>query len=115
MKHSGNDASLRPRFFDVIKRGVVQKMEKKSLWSLLLLQRRLISGTSCAEVHGVACCAQRNGRITSAIGAAWLPASKSFASNLLIWLFAPTEAINESGAAADVVTGVQGLGDVAVA
>ena len=66
-------------------------------------------------MHGVACCTQRNGSVTSAIGAARLSAAKSFASNLLVWLFAPTKTFNESGAAADVVAGVQGLGDVAVA
>ena len=90
-------------------------MEKKSLRSLLLLQRRLISGQRCAEVNGVAFCAQRNGLVTSAICTARLSASKTFASNLLILLFAPAKAINESGAAADVVAGVQGHFDVAVA
>ena len=66
-------------------------------------------------MQGVACCAERNGCIASAICAARLSASITLASLLLIWLFAPTKAFNESGAAADVVAGVQGLGDVAVA
>ena len=66
-------------------------------------------------MQGVACCAERNGWIASAIGAASLSASSTLASLLLIWLFAPTKAFNESGAAADEVAGVQGLGDVAVA
>ena len=66
-------------------------------------------------MHGIACCAQRNALVASAIGAARLSASSAFASRLLIWLLAPAKAVNESGAAADEVAGVQGLGDVAVA
>ena len=66
-------------------------------------------------MQGVVLRAERNGWIASAIGAARLSASITLASLLLIWLFAPTKAFNESGAAADEVAGVQGLGDVGVA
>ena len=66
-------------------------------------------------MHGVALCAQRNGLVASAIGAARFAASKTLASKLLIRLFNPAKAINESGTAADEVAGVQRPADVAVA
>ncbi len=94
--------------------GVVKKMEKKSLWAFCNLQRRLISAAHVAEMHGVACCAQRHGLVTRAVGAARLSATKALASHLLIRLPNFPKAFNGVGAAADVFTCVQRLSGVAM-